>query len=101
LRWKKDENWMELRSTTFYDDRLKEVPNRLLTRWAAARRERGWLALDDLAEIAQLPDAPLDGAEMAEGAKHCFGLEEWDLARDPQLRPHLRFLAGFTPAQRQ
>jgi RNA polymerase sigma-70 factor, ECF subfamily len=101
LRWNQDENWLEFRSTTFYDDRLKEVPNRLLTRWAAARQERGWLSLDDLLEIAGLPDAPLDGAEMAEGAKSGFGLEEWDLARDKHLRPHLRYLAAFTPAQRQ
>jgi hypothetical protein len=102
LRWNKDEGWLEFRSTTFYDDRLKEVPNRLLTRWAAARQQYGWLTLDDLVEIAQLPDPPLDGAEMAEGAQRCFGLAgEWELARSKYLRPHLRFLSGLTPAQRQ
>jgi hypothetical protein len=38
---------------------------------------------------------------MAEGAKICFGLAEWDLARNGYPRPHIRYLAGLTPAQRQ
>src|SRR5688572_13598848 len=37
---------------------------------------------------------------MAEGARAYFGLVEWELARHPVLRPHLRDLAGFTSAQR-
>jgi RNA polymerase sigma-70 factor, ECF subfamily len=101
LRWRKNDTWLQFRSTTFYDDRRKEVPNRLLTRWATSRRQQGMLTLDELVEIAQLPDAELDGDEMAEGAKECWGLTEWDLARDGNLRPHLRFLASFTPQQRQ
>jgi hypothetical protein len=43
----------------------------------------------------------LDAAEMAEGARECFGLAEWDLARRKSLRPHLRYLATFTPEQRR
>jgi hypothetical protein len=101
LRWNKDGDWLQFRSAHYYDDRLKEVPNRLLSRWSAARQQHGFLTLDELIEIAQLPDAPLDAAEMAEGARDCFGLVEWDLARNRWLRPHLRYLAGFTPAQRQ
>jgi hypothetical protein len=86
------------------------VPNRFLTRWAAARRQRGGLSLDEVVEIAGLSDAQLDAKEMAEGAKACFGLKEWDLARDRSLRSHLPGdrpraarprLAGFTPEQRQ
>jgi hypothetical protein len=100
-RWRWDGGWLQFRSTSYYDDRRKEVPNRLLIHWAAARRQQGLLNLDDLVEIAQLPDAPLDAREMAEGARASFGLMEWDLARNPRLRSHLRFLAGFTPAQRQ
>jgi hypothetical protein len=40
---------------------------------------------------------------MAEGARACWGLVEWHLAaaRGSRLRPHLRFLAELTPAQRQ
>jgi RNA polymerase sigma-70 factor (ECF subfamily) len=101
LRWAKDGIWLQFRSASFYDDRLKEVPNRLLTRWSAARGQHGALALDDLIEIAQLPDAQLDASEMADGARECFGLAEWDLARHPRLRPHLRYLATFAPDQRR
>jgi hypothetical protein len=99
LRWSKDREWLRFRSTSYYDDRLKEVPNRLLARWAAARREHGALTLDDLVEVAQLSDAQLDGLDMAEGARDCWGLAEWLLAW--RMRQDLRFLAAFTPAQRQ
>jgi RNA polymerase sigma-70 factor (ECF subfamily) len=108
MRWHRDagtaaarEAWLQFRSASFYDDRRKEVPNRLLSRWAAARREHGILRLDDLVEIAGLPDAQLDASEMAEGARDWWGLVEWDLARKPQFRQHLRYLAALTPAQRQ
>jgi RNA polymerase sigma-70 factor (ECF subfamily) len=100
LRWTRDGGWLEFRSTSFYDDRLKEVPNRLLNRWASARQAHGALTLDDLVEIAQLSDVQLAAGEMAEGARDCFGLAEWDLVRDG-LQPHLRFLAELSPAQRQ
>src|SRR5262249_33102473 len=102
LRWTvADVNWLQFRSASYYDDRVKEVPNRLLARWSAARQERGSLSLDHLVEIAGLPEAQLDGAEMAEGAREIWGLREWDLARNRVLRPHLRDLALFTPEQRQ
>jgi hypothetical protein len=101
LRWNKEDGWLQFRSTSYYDDRLKEVPNRLLARWTASREQHGKLTLDDLCEIAQLPDAQLDGSDMAEGARDYYGLAEWDLARSPDLRPHLRFLAQLTPALRQ
>jgi hypothetical protein len=102
LRWQFSQGgWLQFRSTSFFYDRLKEVPNRLLVRWVEARRRHGTLRLEDLVEIAQLPDAQLDAAEMAEGAREYFGLAEWDLARIPDLRRHLRFLGQFTPEQRQ
>jgi hypothetical protein len=101
LRWNKDGAWLQFRSATYYDDRLKEVPNRLLAHWAEARRRQGTLTLDNLIEIAQLSDAQLDAAAMAEGARECFGLREWDLARHRSVRPDWRFLAQLTPVQRQ
>jgi hypothetical protein len=100
-RWDSPQGWLQLRSASYYDDRLKEVPNRLLERWAAARRRHGTLTLDHLVEIAQLSDDQLNADGMAEAARACFGLREWEIARSRQLRAHLRFLAGFTPAQRQ
>jgi hypothetical protein len=103
LRWDRDgeRGWLQFRSATYYHDRLKEVPNRRLARWAASWQSHGALTPEDLAEIAQLSDAQLDAAEMAEGAKELWGLAEWELARSRNLRPHLRFLASFSSAQRQ
>jgi RNA polymerase sigma-70 factor (ECF subfamily) len=101
LRWNKEEEWLQFRSASFFHDRIKEVPNRLLTRWSASRRRHAALTLDDLIEIAQLSEAQLDSAAMAEGALHCWGLKEWDLASNSGNRRHLRYLAGFTTEQRQ
>jgi RNA polymerase sigma-70 factor, ECF subfamily len=101
LRWNLDDDWLQFRSESYYDDRLKEVPNRLLSRWSEARRQRGMLTLDEVIEIAQLSEAQLDGDAMAEGAEQLWGLKEWRLLRVGRFRPHVRFLAGFTPEQRQ
>jgi hypothetical protein len=102
LRWHREAGaWLRFRSASFYDDRRKEVPNRLLARWAAVRRQQGALPLDELIEMAKMSDAQLDAAEMAEGVRECWGLPEWEVARKHQLRPHLGCLALLTPAQRQ
>jgi hypothetical protein len=107
LRWNKEEGWLQFRSATYYQDRPKEVPHRLLALWSAARRQQlgagggGGLTLDQLAEMAQLSDAQLEGEAMAEGAMEIWGLKEWRLLRSGQLREHARFLGEFTPAQRQ
>jgi hypothetical protein len=102
LRWDRDPEggWIQVRSASFFNDRIKEIPNRWLARWAASRRQHGALTLDDIIEIAQLSDPQLDSGSMAEGARLCWGLGEWGLARrDAGLRRHLRYLAAFTPDQ--
>jgi RNA polymerase sigma-70 factor (ECF subfamily) len=96
-----EKRWLQIRSATYYQDRLKEVPNRLLTRWAEARRRHGMLPLDDLVEIAGQSDAQLDGEEMRQGAVEWWGIPEWSLLRSRDFHPHVRFLAEFTPEQRQ
>jgi hypothetical protein len=101
LRWTREGEWIQFRSPGYYDDRLKEVPNRLLLPWSRSRRQRGALSLEELLEIVQLSDAQLDATQMAEGARECYGLLEWDLARPGRIRPHLRALAQLAPAQRQ
>jgi hypothetical protein len=97
LRWGKEGTWLTFRTTSFFQDRLKEIPDRLLSRWAASRREKGVLTTEDLTQIAQLSDAQLDAQAMAEGARAVFGLKEWGLARSGNLRPHWRLL-GVLPA---
>jgi hypothetical protein len=77
---------------------MKEVPTRVLARLAASRRERGILSFEELLEIAQLPDAQLQAASMAEGARECYGLAEWSLPSDRMVRTHLRILAELSPA---
>ena len=59
------------------------------------------LPLDDLVEIAGLSDAQLDGEEMRQGAVEWWGIPEWTLLSNRNFRPHIRFLAEFTPEQRQ
>jgi hypothetical protein len=102
LHWNfSDGEWLQFRSTSYFHDRLKEVPNRLLDRWAESWRQHGALTLDDLLEIATLTDEQLDAAGTAEGALAQFGLVEWSLPRSRNLRSQLRFLTEFTPEQRR
>lgn len=100
-RWRKEDSFLLFRSASYFNDKLKEVPNRLLERWARSVREHGRPSLDDLIEIAQLRDAQLDSERVADGAVHCYGIKGWGLARSPNLRPHLRFLALLDPEQRR
>jgi hypothetical protein len=101
LRPLADAGWLQFRSASFFNDRVKEVPRRLLSRWAASRARHGSLTIEDLVETGQLADAQLDSRDQSEGARRCFGLAEWDLARNPHgLRPSLRYLGTLTPIQR-
>lgn len=101
MRWQIGDDWLQFRTASYYHDRLKEVPNRLLRTWSSTRQRQGTLSLDHLVEIAGLSEAQLDAADMAEGARDVWGLHEWDLARERLSREHLRFLADFTPELRQ
>ncbi len=98
-RWNKEEGWLQFRSAGYFNDRIKEVPNRLLTRWASAGRKNGHLSLNDLAEVASLTDSQLDAKAMAEGANVLYGLKEWEQAA--ALRANLRFLATLSANQRE
>jgi hypothetical protein len=99
LRWNKETDapaktsWLTFRSTSFFNDRLKEVPNRLYARWSERRRDKNSLPLADLLAIAQLSDAQLDSGAADETARKCYGISEWRLVRSSSLREHWRFLA--------
>src|SRR5256885_7955905 len=51
--------------------------------------------------MAHLSDAQLGSSFVAEGVVEGWGLEEWGLAMNHEGRPHLRYLAQLTPAQRE
>jgi hypothetical protein len=93
-------SWVQFRSVWGHFEQLQEVPNRMLSRWAECRRQKGHLPLEALMEIAGLSHAQRTSAEMAEGAREIWGLAEWSLAT-VGLSEHLRFLAGFSPTQRE
>jgi len=105
MRWtktgSKKDAWLQFRTGTFYYDRPQEIPNRLLERWKALRKRQGLLSLEDLTEIGQLPDAQLDSVWMAQAAIAVYGLDEWQMGRIAQTRPHWRFLGKLSDAQRK
>jgi hypothetical protein len=92
--------WVLFRSIWGHFEQLQEVPDRHLTRWAEWRRQEGHLPIEALMEIAGLPYAQRASTEMAEGAREIWGLAEWSLAA-VGLPEHLRFLAEFSPSQRE
>ncbi|WP_309689897.1 hypothetical protein [Armatimonas sp.] len=91
LRWAESDGWLTFRSTDFFNMRLKEVPGRLLEKWAAQRKTNASLTPDDLREISRLTDDQLDASSMREGAKALYGLEEWDWVSTSNVRPIWRF----------
>jgi hypothetical protein len=101
FKWTKDRGWLQFRSTGFFNERPKEVANRLLERWSASVKEHGTLTGEDLVEIAQLTDAQLDSASMAEGARVLYGLKQWNLAATGNFRRHWRFVGTFGTPQRK
>src|SRR5262249_46479901 len=100
-RWRKEAGFLLFRSASYFNDKRKEVPNRLLDRWAASLHEHGHLTLDDLVEIVQLQDIQLDSQVVAARIVRCHGLRGWGLATNLNLRKHMRFLATLDPEQRR
>lgn len=101
LRWSQEEGWIRARSLTFFHDRLKEIPDRLLEKWSASRRKNGMVTLDDLVEIGQLSDAQLDSEPINVGAMACYDLKEWGFGAMKEIRGHWRFLGRLSAASRQ
>jgi hypothetical protein len=105
-RWTKDGDFLLARSTSYFWDKLKEVPNRFLERWLADRARAGGLPADDLLEMAALSDQQLDSTRVRQGIRHCWGLPEWRLlsrewmGSDP-IRPYARLVAALPQAQRE
>ena len=100
LQWSKQDGFLRFRNVRYYQQRLSEVPDRLLTRWATARAARGALSGPEVAEIAALSDAQLDSDAVAAVAIAYYGLKEWALVVKPDLRPHWQLLGAIPQAQR-
>jgi hypothetical protein len=97
--WQPDGDFLRFRRFDDYTERTLDIPNRLLEKWVADRQGPG-LTLDDLAEMAALPDEALDRPEISAALQWKLGLNEgWSLAS--MARKSLRFYALLTPEQRQ
>lgn len=100
LRWNQAGGWLGFRSASFFYDRQKEVPKRLLERWAAARKRTGYLTIKEFIEIAKLNKVQLNSGLLAEGIQAIYGINEWEFMRSSYQR-HLRFLASLPPTAQQ
>jgi hypothetical protein len=98
-RWRKDGQFLLCRSTSYFWDKLKEVPNRELDHWQRDKAEMKGLPFTDLAEMALLTDEQLDSVRVGDVVTHCRELPEWELLQTPggyySPRPWLRWLAGL------
>jgi hypothetical protein len=101
VRWRKDGDFLLCRSTSFFWDKLKEVPNRYLQHWAQDRDANGGLPLADFLEMASLPDQQLESTVVGEAIGHCWSLPEWRLLDHPVIRHRARLVAMLTPEQLQ
>jgi hypothetical protein len=111
VRWQKDGAYILGRSTGYFWDKLKEVPQRHLARWRQSRMRNGTLPLDDVLEMATLADVQLDSTTVGFAIGHCWNLEEWGmvgtggafrlgLPGGGYMRRYARFLATLGPGQR-
>jgi hypothetical protein len=101
VKWTKEGDFILCRSASYYWDKLKEVPNRLLQRWARDRETNGGLPLADLLEMAALSDPQLDSVIVSEAITHCLGLRDWGHLRWPGFRRDARFFVTLTPEQQR
>jgi len=88
----------DLPRAAFFNDRPKEVPARLLDRWARPRRaNHDTLPVGDLCEIAisAIRSSMRAPSPKGEGA---YGLEEWEALRSSGARASWRLLAAL-PAE--
>jgi hypothetical protein len=112
-RWRKEGSFILCRSTGYFWDKLKEIPNRLLRHWQEDSTKHGGLPLDDILEISTLSDAQLNTKAMGRAIAHCWGLDEWEvIASGPfytagrlwdgrYVRPYVRFLNVLSLEQRK
>jgi hypothetical protein len=100
VRWKKEGVFLQGRDVTFYWDKLKDVPERLLTHWQQDAAQPEGLPLLDLLEIAQLSDDQLNAVATDRGVRECWNLPEYALmGPHSNIRTEARLTAQLTAAQ--
>ena len=96
-RWKRESTFIACRAANFYWNRMKEVPERLLTRWDQDSARLQGLPLNDFLEMAELSDQQLDSQIVGDAVTQCWGLDEWDALGRPigyySPRSFARYLA--------
>ena len=112
VKWQKDGDFLLGRATSYFWDKIKEVPRRQLERWAQDSAGKDGLPFEDFLEMAQCPDVALDSLRVGQGVWTCWGLEEWEriaVSRDGRrdtpiagtsFRKFARCLANFPFALR-
>jgi hypothetical protein len=96
--WDADGDFLRFRRVNYYAEREMDVPNRLLKKWAADRKATGYLPLDDLAEVAALPEPLLNQPDFVGAVLLKWKLDDWVIARD--ARTALQMYALLNPQQR-
>jgi hypothetical protein len=100
IRWKKEGAFLQGRSITFYWDKLKEVPTRLLTHWQQDGAAKEGMPLQDVLEMAQLSDDQLDADAVDAGIRQCWRMQEWALmGHNSLIRTPARLTAQLTAQQ--
>lgn len=96
--WERQGNLIRLRSRTWFLDRPREIPLRLVRSWQEQQRQRGTLTLEKLAGIAtSLTEAQLDGLGAAVYDEFA-GLE---ISSVSHARQALRLYGAFSAGQRR
>src|SRR5712692_1827290 len=97
-RWERRGKLIRLRARTWFFDRPREIPLRLVRRWKVLCDKYGALPLDDyVAMVTTLSDGQLDS----------MALVNYFVGLPPILSPYgstrsaVRLYASLTPAQRQ
>jgi hypothetical protein len=101
FHWDQHGRLIRLRSRTWFLDRPREIPLRLVRRWKALFEQHGALSLDEYLRMATgLTDAQLDSLPRA-GEEVGLSSYSEDLSRVYLVRHALRLYASMSPDQKQ
>jgi hypothetical protein len=109
VRWRKDGDYLLCRSTSYFWDKLKEVPRRQLVRWRRDAQGDG-LPLSDVLEMTRGTEQQIASGSVGRVIHHCWKLPERALvaavayhlgAYYTEILPYTQVLAAMTPGELQ